>query len=841
MQSSLLTSRVYEYAARNGWLVVDKKEEADAYIVLPCVFDGLRLDVVRDKIGGALRSTADDVPVIAVGCWSELDEVAVEERVEVVPHKELSKLDEVLEAEVAIKEVRTNLLNVTYRSTPEVLDSFAWNIDLGNTCVNNCAYCNIKRAKGKDPGQSLEQVLEDVKRGVDLGHKTLFLLGDDAGSWGVGQGKSLSDLLYGITEVAPEVRLRFDYIHPRMMLKHFEALRDSAVAGNFEFAVIPIQHTVPRLLKLMNRRYDASEVLDKLAALKEAAPGVMVLNHMMLAYPTETREEFFEGLKVGESAYDRNLYFTFHPHPNTPAWEQHREHGISPEEIAWRSERVVGLRSPRVTLCGVNPGETFKVMHGELRGGWPAEAGSPEAWTVPAAEVEQSAPPFPAVVERDQGERRPKPRLGLVRLRRGGAFATPTYGIATMARYLGDHTDATVSLAELAISKGEDRYRIPDFLLDVRQLEIICFTVDSDAADLWPAVYWWLTHLLKKGDLCRDLLVALMGAYPTQNPTDALRWPGTVFVLGEGEETLAELVRAYGAGVDAGRIAGIAYAGDGELRTNAARPYLEAASIPTPLVNNGIVLDGEYQPLRCLSERVGLARVGQVRTSRGGALASDGERAVFGESIRRKPMEVVARELAGLVDIGASEVIFSDPSLLSDRDYFRALMEEIARMDLQVPLSFVRGMTAGSTTPADLEAAYAAGGRHVCIPFPEERASADAAIELWREARELGFLVETELRFARPGASESDLAGVVEALSSSEVEGIVLLPYPDDAAAASTSCPAERFAALRDELVELSRARIGADGLTDKLGLFGLRPNPGFLAEGAAYLERPGL
>ena len=41
--------------------------------------------------------------------------------------------------------------------------------------------------------------------------------------------------------------------------------------------------------------------------------------------------------------------------------------------------------------------------------------------------------------------------------------------------------------------------------------------------------------------------------------------------------------------------------------------------------------------------------------------------------------------------------------------------------------------------------------------------------------------------------------------------------------------------------MELSLARLGAEWLTEKLAVFGLRPNPGFLAEGSAYLEKLGL
>ena len=87
-----------------------------------------------------------------------------------------------------------------------------------------------------------------MKQGARLGHKSVFLIGDDIGSWGVDLGLAFPDLLEAVVALVPDVRLRIDYLHPKHFLGFYDAVHDFARRGSIEFTCLPIQHTNPRIL-----------------------------------------------------------------------------------------------------------------------------------------------------------------------------------------------------------------------------------------------------------------------------------------------------------------------------------------------------------------------------------------------------------------------------------------------------------------------------------------------------------------------------------------------------------------------------------------------------------------
>jgi anaerobic magnesium-protoporphyrin IX monomethyl ester cyclase len=74
------------------------------------------------------------------------------------------------------------------------------------------------------------------------------------------------------------------------------------------------------------------------------------------------------------------------------------------------------------------------------------------------------------------------------------------------------------------------------------------------------------------------------GVHPTARPDDVLKNTGAdVCCLGEGEETIVELVRSYLSGGDLSTVAGIAYRNNGGvLKTTLRAPIVDLDSIPFP-------------------------------------------------------------------------------------------------------------------------------------------------------------------------------------------------------------------------------------------------------------------
>ena len=139
MQSSMMVARVADYAARNGWYLARTIDTADVAILVPCLFDGKHTQRAHGLLAGMLGTGHGDLRVFAVGCAEGLQEHARDGQLSVVPHGRLDDLDEHLEAAIPLRDVRGNLLHLGYRPGNAAADSFAWNVDLCNTCVNDCA------------------------------------------------------------------------------------------------------------------------------------------------------------------------------------------------------------------------------------------------------------------------------------------------------------------------------------------------------------------------------------------------------------------------------------------------------------------------------------------------------------------------------------------------------------------------------------------------------------------------------------------------------------------------------------------------------------------------------
>ena len=585
----------------------------------------------------------------------------------------------------------------------------------------------------------------------------------------------------------------------------------------------------------MNRPYDALEVVDKVGELKRVSRDYVLFNHLLLGYPSETRGEFLQMLEAGTRNYDRNFVFTFQAHANTPAWDQQRELGVPLDEVDWREKHVRSLRSRSVVFATPQSEHDFGEMDRAL-------SGSGSAATA-AEDMKRSARSLLVLPGsgKSAGAERPKPRVSLLKLRRAGSYTLPAYGTAKLARHLGERTGCDAATFELAEAPEADGFHVPSKLMSFMESDVLAVSVETDTVALWSEVYDWCRFLIDRGYLKRDLMLVAGGAFPTSRPEAVRDFLGSVFVVGEGEQTLVELVDAYAGRKPLRSVDGITYVGDdGQVVTTAPRSPLSLADLPIPLVNNQTGLVGSYRPLDYLSERSAEARIAHVRSAR---VAAGGSALLDAESYL-VPVDQVVETITNCLEIGASEVVFNGTAFLSNREYFDALFSRMASLGLDAPVSFPRALAPRKLEPADLEALRAAGGRHVSIgsdpatggvgwkALLKDRGLAKRLRELWHVAAGLGFLVQTEIVSGWTGASRADLEALADLVDSEDLHGLLIRP---------SSSPEDGFerekvphADVVDALLRSSADRLGRAGCAERLAPFKLRPSPTFVADPVA-------
>jgi tRNA-2-methylthio-N6-dimethylallyladenosine synthase len=83
---------------------------------------------------------------------------------------------------------------------------------------------------------------------------------------------------------------------------------------------LPVQSGNDRVLKKMNRKYTREEYITKMKKLKEAVPGISITTDFIVAFPSETEEEFNDTISlVHEIQFDGAFTFIFSPRAGTPA------------------------------------------------------------------------------------------------------------------------------------------------------------------------------------------------------------------------------------------------------------------------------------------------------------------------------------------------------------------------------------------------------------------------------------------------------------------------------------------------------------------------------------------
>ena len=213
----------------------------------------------------------------------------------------------------------------------------AWvNITYG--CNNFCTYCIVPYVRGREKSRSAAVILDEVRGLVKEGYKEITLLGQNVNSYRDGD-VDFPALLDMVASVEGDFRLRFMTSHP----KDFSA-RLVAVMKKHEKILnllhLPAQSGSTRILRLMNRRYTREEYLEKVALLKREIPEAEITTDLIVAFPTETEEEFEETLSLVKEA-DFASAFTFIYSPRTGTEAAKMEGRISDEVAKDRITRLV--------------------------------------------------------------------------------------------------------------------------------------------------------------------------------------------------------------------------------------------------------------------------------------------------------------------------------------------------------------------------------------------------------------------------------------------------------------------------------------------------------------------
>lgn len=193
----------------------------------------------------------------------------------------------------------------------------AW-VSIMRGCDKFCSYCIVPFTRGRERSRSVKSIVEEVRQAVSDGYIEVTLLGQNVNSY-CHEEIRFPDLLLTIAEIPGVKRIRFTSPHPedideamlKVMYKHENICKHIH---------LPLQAGSTKILKSMNRTYTQEEYLTVVDKIREYIPGCGITTDMIVGFPGETRDDFYDTLYVMDQVVFDNAYmFKYSPRPNTSA------------------------------------------------------------------------------------------------------------------------------------------------------------------------------------------------------------------------------------------------------------------------------------------------------------------------------------------------------------------------------------------------------------------------------------------------------------------------------------------------------------------------------------------
>ena len=193
-------------------------------------------------------------------------------------------------------------------------------LKIAEGCNNCCHYCAIPSIRGPLRSRTVEDCVAEARWLAAQGVKELILVAQDVTAFGDDRGENeICRLLDELQPVEGIEWIRMLYAYPERITDDFIAamVRNSKV---LHYIDIPIQHSVTRVLKSMNRKGDEETIRSAVSRLRAAMPDIILRTTLIAGYPGETEEEFAQLQQfVREMKFDRLGCFAYSQEEGTVA------------------------------------------------------------------------------------------------------------------------------------------------------------------------------------------------------------------------------------------------------------------------------------------------------------------------------------------------------------------------------------------------------------------------------------------------------------------------------------------------------------------------------------------
>ena len=311
--------------AKNGYKITLNEDETDIVIVNTCSFI---CDAERESISTILELIEKGKKVIVTGCLAQKHPEELKKEIpEIAGVMGITDFNKIIEI---IRKIDSDFVeevnetpNYIYPEEVErqqITMGASSYIKIADGCNYRCGYCVIPFLRGDYHSRRMENIINEAKTLVKKGVTEIILIAQDTTGYGIDIYKkpALPELLEKLNKIEGLGWIRIMYAYPTTMSDELIdkiAKLDKVV----KYVDIPLQHSHPELLKLMNRpAFDYRILIDKI---RKKIPNVSIRTTFITGYPGET-EEHHEHLKqfIKDIKFDRVGVFTYSREKGTASY-----------------------------------------------------------------------------------------------------------------------------------------------------------------------------------------------------------------------------------------------------------------------------------------------------------------------------------------------------------------------------------------------------------------------------------------------------------------------------------------------------------------------------------------
>lgn len=308
------TEYVREGLLRLGYEEAAKGQGADLCVVNTCTVTA-EGDLKSRKVIRQLARQNPQAEIVVMGCYATRapDEVAqLPGVVDVVTDKR--QLPELL-ARFGLTDIPTGISGFGHRHRAYV--------KVQDGCPRRCSYCIIPSVRPVLTSRPVDEVLEEVQRLIDHGHREIVLTGIHLGLYGFGSSEqNLAGLLRQVVTLKGEYRVRLSSLEAVEITPELIGVMADHPHRVCAHLHISLQSGSERVLARMRRCGGIEQVLERCQMIRQSLEEPALTTDIIVGFPGESEEDFRQSCQIVETlGFSKVHVFRFSRRQGTPAAE----------------------------------------------------------------------------------------------------------------------------------------------------------------------------------------------------------------------------------------------------------------------------------------------------------------------------------------------------------------------------------------------------------------------------------------------------------------------------------------------------------------------------------------